>query len=464
VVPGCGGSSSGAQNDSPVDHAFDLVFVRGGQDAGTYLLAVKSGRERRIGAATSEPTWSPDGERLAFSLLKDREHGTSALRLWVMDADGSNRQEIVGDDTAANPAWSPDGKQIAFTGFLGINLTEATGGGVRTLALEPSLPGSVDWSRDGSLLVVGASDGIYAIKMDGSGSHRLTRGLFDAEPVWSPDGKYIAFTRVEPILGPNSVYVMNADGTGIRRLTRGFDDWSPTWSPDGRQIAFARAPRLGATLKAFREANAATEIYVVEAQGGTPKRLTRNRVYDGSPDWRTFETVSSPPATTAGVLVTVPALERREMTLDELERVLGHVGLRLSLAGAHQDPNARWAIVKQAPDAGTEVPRGTVVQVAVFDVSDPFAGQEFDRRAWVAHPTCERDNPRGRMVKDLLENHLQEGTPRAQVLELLGRPEHHARGLDYPVGEWSGFRIDCDFLHVDFDPSGRLKRAYHWQS
>jgi hypothetical protein len=140
------------------------------------------------------------------------------------------------------------------------------------------------------------------------------------------------------------------------------------------------------------------------------------------------------------------------------------VGFRFTLGSDRRDPNARWMIFSQAPEAGTKVPRGGGVQLAVMDVSDQFAGREFDRRIWRAHPTCENDNPRGRMVEDLLKHHLREGTPRARVQELLGPPQRSSDGLDYPLGYWSGFRIDCDYLHVDFDGAGRVSKAYHWQS
>jgi TolB protein len=81
---------------------------------------------------------------------------------------------------------------------------------------------------------------------DGSG-YRLLRPRdtgreVDRDPSWSPDGRRIAFVRetVQSGGNPGQIYVMNADGGSRRRLTRGTTDSEPAWSPDGRYIAFER--------------------------------------------------------------------------------------------------------------------------------------------------------------------------------------------------------------------------------
>ena len=71
---------------------------------------------------------------------------------------------------------------------------------------------------------------------DGSGLRRLTRNTVgDRNPVWSPDGRRIAFES------DWQLNVMNADGSGQRRLTRNAGrNFAPAWSPDGQKIAFER--------------------------------------------------------------------------------------------------------------------------------------------------------------------------------------------------------------------------------
>ena len=87
----------------------------------------------------------------------------------------------------------------------------------------------------------------YVMNIDGSGQRRLTAKPDVPFPVWSPDGRKVAFASADrqPWDGGNfDLYVMNADGSGLRRLTRDpASDVAPVWSPDGRKIAFTRLMR-----------------------------------------------------------------------------------------------------------------------------------------------------------------------------------------------------------------------------
>ncbi len=96
---------------------------------------------------------------------------------------------------------------------------------------------------------------------------------------WSPDGKYLSFTRMEvsntqPRTMKTDIYIMKADGTEIRRITGDeSNEFTSSWSKDGKTIFF------GASLQGSRE----SDIFSVKADGSGLKRLTNGSGRIGSP-------------------------------------------------------------------------------------------------------------------------------------------------------------------------------------
>jgi Tol biopolymer transport system component len=126
-----------------------------------------------------------------------------------------------------------------------------------------------DWSPTGARLVIAKNFDIYTVRADGTGLRNLTgRGLIgydDWDPSWSPAGGAIAFTR------DARIYRMRPDGSRKQRLGRGDEaDWSPT----GRRIVFS-----------VEQANGRGDLYVMNADGSNPRRLTRTRVDESRPSW-----------------------------------------------------------------------------------------------------------------------------------------------------------------------------------
>ena len=141
------------------------------------------------------------------------------------------------------------------------------------LAVEAQARIAFDSNRDGN-------SEIYVMDADGGNLQRLTNHPDgDFHPSWSPDGKWIAFlSRRDQVRSKHGIaaeiYVMDAGGGNPQRLTNDLhDDYHPSWSPDGKQIAFA----------SVRDGN--TDIYVIDADGGNEQRLTNNPLYDYSPSW-----------------------------------------------------------------------------------------------------------------------------------------------------------------------------------
>ena len=114
---------------------------------------------------------------------------------------------------------------------------------------------------------------IWVMIADGSNQVNLTSGkAIGVLPVWSPDGREIAFVCGDS--GQSDICVMGMDGSGPVNLTNdAADDDSPDWSPDGTHIAFVTK----------RDGN--SEVYVMGVDGSNPVNLTNHEAMDIEPDW-----------------------------------------------------------------------------------------------------------------------------------------------------------------------------------
>jgi Tol biopolymer transport system component len=120
---------------------------------------------------------------------------------------------------------------------------------------------------------------LYTMKSDGSHVQQLTTVVGDKDtPVFSPDGRHIAFAMSDTGSGgvPKWIYVINADGSGLTHLTSGLEqDITPSWSPDGSQIAFASSRALSVFFG----------VYVMNADGSSLHALLADTAYNISPSW-----------------------------------------------------------------------------------------------------------------------------------------------------------------------------------
>ena len=148
------------------------------------------------------PTWSPNGQQIAFHSDRDGNH-----EVYVMNADGSNLRNLTRHPAFdVSPHWHPDGKRIAF--MRGEDIAR-----------------------------------LYTIDLNGNDLRLVTEADFIGSPKWSPDGKRIAFEATfENKNGiEGGIYVANANGRNRWLVSKPVDRSFIRlggWSPDGEKILY----------------------------------------------------------------------------------------------------------------------------------------------------------------------------------------------------------------------------------
>ncbi len=177
---------------------------------------------------------SPDHSQFIIGQLTHRGEATP-LWLWPVQGGAPRR---VGDVMAEEAVWSPKGDQIAYLEGESIKISPTEGGTVREVAK----------------------------------FHPAPRSL-----VWSPDGRRLRFTQMEPSQGTDSMWEIGVDGSSLRRVLpegqRGPHEGSGTWLAGGKYFAFSSGVDLRASLAVDTRAS----LWLMEEQAGLLSR-TRNPV------------------------------------------------------------------------------------------------------------------------------------------------------------------------------------------
>lgn len=234
-----------------------------------WVVPAAGGDPRRLtteGARNERPRWSPDGKKLAF--VSNR--GTSQ-QVWVMDADGKNPRQVTSLATEASGVmWSPDGTNLVFVSSVYPDCPDEACNKARLEAAAKSKVKARVYTgllyRHWDHWDEGRRDHLFVVPVEGGAARDLTPGPRDA-PSWqlsgpdgydvSPDGKELVFMRNPDenlaISTNNELYVVPLEGGEAKKITNNpADDSSPVYSPDGRYIAYRAQFRPGFESDRFR--------------------------------------------------------------------------------------------------------------------------------------------------------------------------------------------------------------------
>ena len=323
-----------------------IAFVRDQDDqAAVYLTPALGGRERKLADFRPVPrlysvlapaiSWSPDGKWLAIPEMEPG--GTNGI--FLVPIERGEKRKLISDAVSASrfhwPAFSPKGDFLAYASCTGERSCDlnvlAVGrdyvpkGQPQRLTRQGAVIEGIAWAPDGrSLVYAAASDlaaGFYLWRVSVSGgaeperleltgaqvrypavsraTNRLAYSRYEGDvdiwkfeggaspqrflssthseldPQFSPDGKRIAFSTNRSGKG-SELWAANKDGTNLVRLTEGTGRMlgSPRWSPDSRWIAFDAQGEDGHW-----------DIYLIDAAGGQPRRLTPQPSDEVLPSW-----------------------------------------------------------------------------------------------------------------------------------------------------------------------------------
>jgi dipeptidyl aminopeptidase/acylaminoacyl peptidase len=227
----------------------------------------------------AEPTFSPDGERVVYSVAsndKKRNEGTSDL--WSVPWKGGAAVQLT--RTPKSSEWQPqfakDGRALYYLSDAGKDevpqlwRASPTGGGAKQITKVLGGVDDYDLSPDGKRAVIVAHVGRFV------GNHEDTPPPIETErTLFKRDGEGYLDDRTRQL------FLVDLSTGKPTQLTSGErDHWVPAWSPDGKQVAYTAKERGG---DGDRDSN--YDVFVQPVDGGAPRRISTSPGPDNDPDW-----------------------------------------------------------------------------------------------------------------------------------------------------------------------------------
>jgi eukaryotic-like serine/threonine-protein kinase len=228
--------------------AAPMLAYTEGNSPGRLVWVDRSGKE--LGAirgpdSYASPRLSPDGKRVAFSLV-DPRLGTRDLWIQDLERDVATRVNF-GPASEDRPVWAPDGRRIYFSADPGAHMPDLYQLDLAEMKTSPYLSSqgvkfASDVSPDGRLLAYdefnGGEDSIQVSPLGSATKPAalLPAGSSGGEARFSPDGRFVAYTSDES--GKQEVFVRPLSGSGERWQVSRSGGTTPVWSPDGRELYY----------------------------------------------------------------------------------------------------------------------------------------------------------------------------------------------------------------------------------
>jgi len=266
-----------------------LVYLRGEAQQTMLVWATRQGAGRGLPAPMrryDQPRLSPDGKKVAVAMREPMD-------VWVFDLERAAPTRLTFDpEENETPLWTPDGRRIAFTHSTSgsrILWKPADGSGKEeTLWATEYHVHLSSWSPDGKLLAFSALDpktnyDIWLLPVAGSTGERKPRPFLRTPAIefggsFSPDGRWIAYVSNET--GRFEIFVRPAaDPSGGKWQISEEGGNEPLWAPNGRELFYRNEGKVMAvpvqTAPAF--------------QSGNPQLLFEGRHYGASATYHTYD-------------------------------------------------------------------------------------------------------------------------------------------------------------------------------
>lgn len=256
---------------------------------------------------------------------------------------------------ARSPAVSPDGQHVVFSYLGDLWVVGAAGGSARHLTMHEKHDYNPVFSPDGKRIAFSSNRhggyDVFVIPLEGGRPTRLTHDSADDHPTgWSPDGKYVLFMSARQTDFPPRVelYRVLATGGMAERITA-HEGRDGAYSPKGDQIAYVRGP--GTWYRKGYRGSSNDDLWLSDAEGNNNRQLTAHNGQDGHPMWapdgRTLYYVSDVLGGTANIV-------RQEINagpgpLKSPPRLVTHHKDE-QVRRAHISANGEWIVYECGPD------------------------------------------------------------------------------------------------------------------